>query len=81
MEEHGMFIETSVVENERNEHETYLRLAITVRNYQLEFNKFDRFFQLAEENVEHGLGGPFGGKYFLHFIIQKNNIVFFSGRL
>jgi hypothetical protein len=30
MEEHGMFIETSVVESERNEHEKFLRLAIKV---------------------------------------------------
>ncbi|UJR15829.1 hypothetical protein I4U23_002758 [Adineta vaga] len=44
MEEHGMFIETNVVENERSEHENYLRAAI----------------QLAEDNVEHKLGGPFG---------------------
>ncbi|CAF1171238.1 unnamed protein product [Adineta steineri] len=44
MEEHGMFVETTVKENERNEHETYIRMAI----------------DLAEENVKHGLGGPFG---------------------
>jgi hypothetical protein len=31
MEEHGMFVETSVAENERNEHEDYLRMAIKVR--------------------------------------------------
>jgi hypothetical protein len=33
MEEHGMFIETAVEENRRNEHETYLRMAIEVKNY------------------------------------------------
>ncbi|CAF4145596.1 unnamed protein product [Rotaria sordida] len=44
MEEHGMFIETSVDESTRAEHEKYTRLAI----------------KLAEENVEHGRGGPFG---------------------
>ncbi|CAF1475137.1 unnamed protein product [Didymodactylos carnosus] len=44
MEEHGIFIEKQVDESERKEHETFLRMAI----------------KLAEENVEHGLGGPFG---------------------
>jgi len=31
MEEHDMFVEQSVVENERNEHEENLRLAIKVK--------------------------------------------------
>jgi len=44
MEEHGMFVEKDVQDNRRTEHEERLRLAI----------------KLAEENVEHGLGGPFG---------------------
>ncbi|CAF3069423.1 unnamed protein product [Rotaria socialis] len=44
MEEHGMFVETNVAENERTEHVNFLRMAI----------------KLAEDNVEHGLGGPFG---------------------
>ncbi|CAF4424441.1 unnamed protein product, partial [Rotaria magnacalcarata] len=44
MEEHGMFVEKNVTENERTEHVNFLRMAI----------------KLAEDNVEHGLGGPFG---------------------
>jgi len=44
MEEHGMLVKKTVDEPERSNHEKFLRLAI----------------QLAEENVEHGLGGPFG---------------------
>ncbi len=67
MEEHGMFIETAVEENRRNEHETYLRMAIEVKNYKF-LEKFYIHFQLAEKNVEHGLGGPFGGRYFLYIL-------------
>jgi hypothetical protein len=43
MEEHGMFVEKNVEENERNQHERCLRLAIKVRNSSFEFNKY-RFF-------------------------------------
>ena len=31
MEEHGMFVEKTVEEDDRNEHERFLRLAIKVR--------------------------------------------------
>ncbi|CAF0793395.1 unnamed protein product [Rotaria sp. Silwood1] len=44
MEEHHIFVEQKVDESKRTEHEKYLRLAI----------------KLAEENVQRGLGGPFG---------------------
>ncbi|CAF1525247.1 unnamed protein product, partial [Didymodactylos carnosus] len=44
MGDHEMFVEKKVDENERKEHEEFLRLAI----------------KIAEENVEQGLGGPFG---------------------
>ncbi|CAF1067115.1 unnamed protein product [Adineta ricciae] len=57
MEEHGMFVETNVKENERNEHEEYLRMAI----------------QLAEQNVQNGLGGPFGA------VVCKDGIVVAKG--
>ncbi len=40
MEEHGMFVEKTVEESERNQHEKHLRLAIKVRNYLFESNKY-----------------------------------------
>ena len=36
MEEHGMFVETTVKEDERNEHETHIRMAITVRHHEFD---------------------------------------------
>lgn len=41
MEEHGMFIETTVEEKNRAEHEKYIRLAIKVRcdKYQILFKE------------------------------------------
>lgn len=35
MEEHGMFVEQNVTENERDQHEKYLRLAIQVNRLKI----------------------------------------------
>jgi hypothetical protein len=82
MEEHGMFVETSVAENERNEHEDYLRMAIKVR-IDLFWNKLNKLlFKLAEENVHHGLGGPFGGKFLSNIYLPFYDVFdFLSGDL